>query len=46
MKAVKRVNPKGSHHKKRIFFSISFILYLYELMGFAKHIVIILRCGC
>ena len=32
MKAVKRVNPKSSHHKKKKF-SISLILYLYEMAG-------------
>ena len=32
MKAVKRVNPKPSHLKERHFFSISLILYLYEMM--------------
>lgn len=30
MKMVKRVNPKSSHHKKKHYFSISLILYLYE----------------
>ena len=27
-----RVNPKSSHYKEKIFFSFSFILYLYEVM--------------
>lgn len=31
MKAVRRVNPKSSHHKEKIFFSISLILYLSEM---------------
>ena len=33
MKAVKRVNPKSSHHKGKKCFPISLILYLYEMMG-------------
>ena len=41
MKAVKRVNPESSHPKEKnisiylyisVFFSISLILYLYEMM--------------
>ena len=28
----KRVNPKSSHHKEKQFFSISLMLYLYEMM--------------
>ena len=32
MKVVKRGNPKSSHHKEKIFFSFSLILYLYEMM--------------
>ena len=32
MKIVKRVNPKSSHHKKKYYFSISLILYLYEMI--------------
>ena len=31
MKAVKKVNPKSSNHKEKIF-SISLILYLHEMM--------------
>ena len=31
MKAVKKVNPKSSHHKEKIF-PISLILYLHEMM--------------
>lgn len=31
MKDVKRINPKSSHHME-IFFSISFILNLYDMM--------------
>ena len=29
----KRRNPKNSHHKKKKYFSISLILYLYEIFG-------------
>ena len=29
---VKTVDPKSSHHKETIFFSISLILYLYEMI--------------
>ena len=29
---VKRVNPKSSHRKKKYLFSISLIMYLYEMM--------------
>ena len=32
MKAVKRANPKSSHHKWKTFFSFSLILYLDETM--------------
>ena len=32
MKIVKRVNPKNYHYKEK-FFSISLILYLYEIMA-------------
>ena len=32
MKVVKRINAKSSHHKEKIFFPISLILYLYEMM--------------
>ena len=31
MKIVKRVNPKSSHQKKKVF-SISLIIYLYKMM--------------
>ena len=32
MKGAKRVNPKSSHHEENIFFSISLMLYLYEMI--------------
>ena len=32
IKVAKRVNPKSSHQKEKNFFSISLILYLYEMM--------------
>ena len=32
IKVVKRVNPKSAHHKEKVFFSISLILYLCEMM--------------
>ena len=36
MKVVKKVNPKSSHHKKNIFFLISLILYLHEMIDVHK----------
>ena len=41
IKVVKKVSPKGSHHKKKMFY-ISLILYLYDMMDFTKLIVIII----
>ena len=32
MKVVKGVNPKSSHLKENSFFSIYFVLYLYEMV--------------
>ena len=32
MKVAKRVIPKSSHHKKKMFFSVSLIFYLYEMI--------------
>ena len=32
IKVVNKVNPKSSHHKEKIFFSISSNLYVYERM--------------
>ena len=40
MKIVKRINPDLSQGKK--VFSISLILYLYEMMGVTKLIVVII----
>ena len=32
MEVFKGINPKNSHHEEKIFFSISLMLYLYEMM--------------
>ena len=32
LKVIMRVNHKNSHQKKKSFFSVSLILYLYEMM--------------
>ena len=41
MKVVKRINPKSAHHT-HTFFSISLILYLYEMMDAHEACVIVL----
>ena len=34
MNVIKSVNPKSSHHNEKIFFTVSLILYQYEMMDF------------
>ena len=33
MEVFKDINPKNSRHEEKIFFSISLMLYLYEIMA-------------